>query len=99
MRLRPIDSAAALALGKAIVAREDVWRHPPADEFARDRAQKMIALRASREGTRSHVDPEADDDFAQLLAERVARDEHDVRRGPEALISRYQDPAFSARDF
>src|ERR1700682_3741294 len=99
MRLRPIDSAAALALGKAIVAREDVWRHPPADEFARDRAQKMIALRASREGTRSHLDPEADEALPQLLAERVALDEHDVRRGPQPFVARDEYPTLDARDF
>src|SRR5258708_17938523 len=96
MWLRPVDSAAALALGKAIVTRKDVRRYPQTDEFARDRYQKMIALRASRERSRARVEPEPDHDFAQLLAKRVALDEHDVAPSPQPLVARNQDSSFYA---
>ena len=99
MRLRPVDSAASLALRKAIMAREDVWRHAPADHFARDRGQQMIALRASRERSRSHVEPKPDNDFAQLIAKRVARDKYDVRRSLKSLVASDEDSALDARDF
>jgi hypothetical protein len=98
MRLRPVDSAASLAFRKAIVTREDVWRHAQTDEFARDRDQEMIALRASRERSRSRIEPEARDDFAQLIAQCVALHEHHVRRGAQSFISRDKYPAFTARD-
>src|ERR1700692_3279290 len=98
MRLRPVDSAASIALRKAIVTREDVWRHAQTDQFARDRDQKMIALRASRERSRSRIEPEPRDDFAQLIAKRVALDEHHVRRGAQSFITRDKYPAFAARD-
>jgi hypothetical protein len=99
MRLRPVDSAAALALGKAIVTRENVWRHAQDHEFARDRDQKMIALRASRERSRSRIEPETRDDFSQLIAQRLALDEHYVRRGAQPFVASDKYPAFDARDF
>src|SRR5882757_8545983 len=99
MRLRPVDSAAARALGKAIVTREYVWRHTQRHEFARDRDQKMIALRASRERSRARVEPEPDHDFAQLIAKRVALDEYDVGRSAQPLVAGDQDSSFVARDF
>ena len=98
MRLRPVDSAAALAFGKAIVTREDVWRHAQTNEFARDRDQKMIALRASREPSRSHLEPEARNDFAQLISKRVAIDEHHVRRGAQPFVASDQDSVLDAGD-
>src|SRR6266481_4176708 len=99
MRLRPVDSAASLALRKAIVTREDVWRHSQDHQFARDRDQKMIALRASRELSRSRIEPETRDNFAQLIAQRVALDKHDVRRGAKSFVTRDEYPGFAARDF
>ena len=98
MRLRPVDSAAAVALGKAIVTREDEWRHAQTNEFARDRDQKMIALRTARERSRSHIEPKPWDDFAQLIAKLVALDKHYVRRGAQPFVASNQDSSFDARD-
>ena len=97
--LGPVDAAASFALGEAIVAREDIRRYAPEDEFARDRHQEMIALRASRERDRVRVEAKSDDDFAELIAKRVALDEDDVGCGAQALVAGDENSAFTAGDF
>ncbi len=96
--LGPVNSAAGRALGKSIVTGEDVRRHPARDEFARHRGQRLVASRASRQRNHARVQAEAPDGVAQLAPDRVALDEKNIGRGPQAFVTRHQDAVVSASD-
>jgi len=96
MRFGPVNAAAPTALGKSIVTGKNVRRYSSRHEFTRNRGQRSVASRASRQRNRARIETKVPDRLAQLISDRVALDEKNVGGGSEALVARHQDSVVGA---
>src|SRR5216683_875322 len=94
----PVDSPAALASRKFLMARVHEGWYATHHGLARDLFEHFVTNRASRERPSPRIERKTCHYLADLVAEQMAFDVKHVGRGAEPLVARQHMPALLARE-
>src|SRR5579885_2517165 len=93
----PIDAVTSRASQESLLACIDEGRDAARHRLARRLAQRLVAIRAAREGCAMRVKWKTREHLAQLIAQQVAFEIQGVGRGAQALVARERDAPLGAR--